>query len=301
MPPRVVSVTALALLVAVAAACGGGDATVSMSAVPVAAPAASTVPGPAEAPSALRGVDLATMDRSVRPGNDFYGYANGTWQKSAVIPPDRPFVGGFGDLVIEADNASVAILEDAAAGRLSAAEQSEAATKAGAFFASFLDEARLDSLGAQPLAPILARIATIKDKRALSGALGQQMRADVDDLNVARVDTHNFLGLWIDQDLNDPSRTVPFLLQGGLGMPDRSYYLDKAPAMAAHRARYQEHVTKLLELAGVPGAAEKARRVIALETKIAEAHAPRSETNDVNTANHPWKREDFARQAPGVD
>src|SRR5262249_11631989 len=107
-------------------------------------------------------------------------------------------------------------------------------------------------------------------------------------------------GLWVEQDLNEPSRYAPYLLQGGLGMPDKVYYLDEAPRMAALRAAYQRHLTTILRLAGIPDPEARAQRAYALERKIAEVHASRAASEDVTQANNPWSREEFAKRAPGL-
>src|SRR5205814_7800869 len=111
-------------------------------------------------------------------------------------------------------------------------------------------------------------------------------------------DTANLFGLWVAQDLDDPTQYSPFLLQGGLLLPDRDYYLDASPRMAETRAAYEAHVGKMLALAQRDAGAAKA--IVALETKIAQAHAPRVDTEDVHKGNNHWARADFAAKAPGL-
>src|SRR5262249_8781467 len=111
----------------------------------------------------------------------------------------------------------------------------------------------------------------------------------------------NVLGMWVEQDLNDASRYAPYLLQGGLGMPDRSYYVDEAPRMVALRTAYVRHLATMLRLAGVADAEAKAARAFSLEQKIARAHASRVESEDVQKANNPWPRAEFSSRAPGMD
>src|SRR5205814_20763 len=107
-------------------------------------------------------------------------------------------------------------------------------------------------------------------------------------------------GLWTAQDLNEPSRNTAYLLQGGLAMPDREYYLADNPKMAETRTRYRAHVVKVLGLAGIADADRKAQRIVDLETRIASVHARREDSADVHTAQA-WTREDFDRKAPGLD
>src|SRR5690606_36920135 len=105
---------------------------------------------------------------------------------------------------------------------------------------------------------------------------------------------------WVSQDLHQPDRNVPYLVQGGLGMPDRSFYLDGG-RMAELRTAYQAHVAKMLELAGIDDAAAKAGRIVALETAIAKVHATQEQTNNVEAGANAWSADDFAAKAPGMD
>ena len=243
-----------------------------------------------------KGIDLAGMDRAVKPGDDFFAFANGGWMARTQIPPDRSSWGTSGELV-ELTTARVQDLIKTAA---TAAPGTEA-RKIGDYYSSYLDEATIESLGLKPLRPTLARIVAIKDKKGLASEFGRELRADVDALNSTNFDTPHLFGLWVEQDLNDPHRYAPYLLQGGLGMPDRDYYLSKSAHMVAVRAAYKAHIAKVLGLAHIPDAQAKAQRIFDLETKIAEVHAARAESEDVLKANNPWARADFAKKAPGLD
>src|SRR5206468_9850509 len=144
-------------------------------------------------------------------------------------------------------------------------------------YASFMDEATVEKKGLAPLAPTLERVAAIKTPVELARYLGSTLRADVDVLNATRLDTDNLFGLWVAQDLSDPKRYSPFLLQGGLSMPDRDYYLDPSPRMADIRKKYLGYVAALLGDVGIADGAQKAQRIFELEHKIALAHATRIE------------------------
>jgi putative endopeptidase len=122
----------------------------------------------------------------------------------------------------------------------------------------------------------------------------------VDLLNNTDYYTDRLFGLWVAQDLDKPTTYSPYLLQGGLGMPDRDFYLEGG-RMAEMRTAYQAHVARMLSLAGIADADAKAAKIVALETKIARVHATQVETNDVKAGTNPWKREDFASKAPGLD
>ena len=125
------------------------------------------------------------------------------------------------------------------------------AKKIGDTYASFMDEEAIEAKGLAPLRPKLDEIARIADKKQLAWYLGTTLRADVDVLNATQLYTDNIFGLWVAQDLDEPSRYSPFLLQGGLGMPDRDYYLNQSPKMAEVRSKYEAHVSNMLKLAKV--------------------------------------------------
>jgi len=248
-------------------------------------------------PAAQRGVDVEAMDRSVKPGDDFYKFANGTWIARTEIPSDRSNW-GTGAIVAERTNARVADLIKEAVAQAPAGSD---ARKVGDFYATYMDEAAIEAKGLAPLQPALDRIAAIRDVNGLARELGASVRADVDALNNTNFETPNIFGLWVAQDLTNPSKYSPFLLQGGLGMPNREYYLDPSPRMAEYRAKYETYVATLLELAHQSDAAAKATRVAALEQVIAKAHGTREDSADILKSNNRWTRADFDRRAPGMD
>ena len=243
------------------------------------------------------GVDLAGMDRSVTPGDDFFAYANGTWLKTTEIPADRSSWGTGGELA-ELTNKRVAELIQTA----SHAKGAEA-KKIADYYASYMDEAGIEAKGFAPLKPTLEKIAGIGDRKALSAYLGSTLRADVDVLNNTAISTDNLFGLWVAADLGDPTRYSPFLLQGGLSLPNREYYLSASPKMQAIRDAFTAHVARMFELAGAaPEAAKaKAERVFALEDKIALTHGSLVDAEDPAKGNNPWSRADFDTKAEGMD
>jgi predicted metalloendopeptidase len=267
--------------------------------IALAAPAGAQT-SPAETAVAQRagGVDVAGMDRSVAPGDDFFRYANGTWVKTTEIPADRSSYGAGEVLTELTDRRTADLIKEAAAGK--AAPGSDL-RKIGDFYTSFMDSSAIDAAGLRPLQPTLDSIARIEDRKGLAHMLGSTIRADVDVLNNTNPYTENILGLWVAQDLDDPSHYSPFLLQGGLGMPDRSFYLDSSSAMATIRQKYRQHVAAMLALAKVAGADAKADAIMRLETRIAAAHASREATGDVTKGNNHWSLADFGAKAPGLD
>ena len=247
--------------------------------------------------TAPSGLDPAFIDRSVRPGDDFFRYANGQWATKTEIPPDRSAWGAAGELDERLKLQTREILE--AAARSNAAPGS-LERKVGDFYASAMDEAAAESKGIAPLKPALTRIASLKTKADLATWLGEELRADVDAMDCTSFQTSRLFGLWVAPDLNVPARSVPYLLQGGLGMPDREYFLSTAPTMADTREKYRAHVANIFTLAGIKDAAKRAARVVDLETKMARVHATRLESLEVKNAS-PWPRTEWAKRAPGLD
>jgi putative endopeptidase len=243
------------------------------------------------------GIDLAGIDPTVVPGDDFFRYANGRWLERTGIPSDRSSY-GTGAILAELTTERVAALIRAAAANPDAGSD---ARRIGDYYASFMDEPRIERLRLKPLAAALERIEVIGDRQELAAALGATLRADVDVLNNTHLHTPNLFGLWVAQDLDDPKSYSPFLLQGGLGMPDRDYYLNPSASMAGIREKYQAHIASVLALAGFRDPTARAERVFELERRIAEAHASRAASEDVRKGDNHWARGDFAARSPGLD
>jgi putative endopeptidase len=250
----------------------------------------------AAAEAGFTGIDLAGIDRTVAPGDDFFRYANGAWLKTTEIPADRSTWGPGEELAELTDERNAELIRNAAAAAPGTDER-----KVGDYHASFMDEATIEQLGLKPLEPGLRQIAAIKDRASLARALGETLRADVDILNDTNLYTDNLFGLWVAQDLDNPARYSPFLLQGGLGMPDRDYYLNPSQKMAELRTAYQTHIAKLLTLARLPDPAAQAQRIFDLELRLAQAHWNRTETEQVLKGNNHWSAAEFALRAPGLD
>jgi putative endopeptidase len=244
------------------------------------------------------GIDLKGIDHSVQPGDDFDGYANGTWKKTAEIPADRASTGVFLEVFQKAEKRNAELIKAAGEGNPAAGSNERLIAD---YYKAYMDEAAIEKAGLEPLKPALAKIDAIKDKGALSTALGAQLRADVDPINATNLDTEHLLGLFVAQGLEDPSRNVPYLLQGGLGMPNRDYYLKNDKDMVDARTKYQAYVQAILTEAGTPDAAAKAKAIVALETKLAQAQQSIVESEDIHKANNPWPRASFATKAPGID
>jgi putative endopeptidase len=248
-------------------------------------------PAPASKPVAV------AVAPTVLPGDDFFTHANGEWLAKTDIPPDRSSWSAFSQLGDLTNNRIVSLIDALAADKQAGGD----ARKVADYYTAFMDEAGIEAKGASPLWPVLARIASIGDRSALARALGSSLRADVDPLNSTDFEAANLFGLWVAQGLSEPSRNMPYLLQGGLGLPDRAYYLDAAPRMAELRKRYTDYIGAMLKLAGFANSAARAERIMALETKIAQSHATRDDSADIAKANNSWTPADFAARAPGMD
>jgi len=238
----------------------------------------------------------AGMDTSVLPGNDYYGYVNGAWVKAAVIPNDKSSVGVGPTLRDESDAIVVKLIEQAQQAR-----SGSAARKVGDYYSAYLNTDAIDRLGLAPIMPQLKSIDAISNKTALADYLGKHLRADVDPLNATNFVTENLFGLWVAQGFHDHARYTGYLLQGGLGLPDREYYLSDSPKMVHIRDAYLAHIAALFRLASLPDPEQAAQRVFALELNIASGHAKRSDSTDLDKADNTWKKSDFAKNAPGLD
>jgi putative endopeptidase len=253
----------------------------------------------ANAPGATtHGLELSAIDRSVKPGDDFFGYADGAWVKATQIPPDRSTYGAFAALREVASKRAADLIKGAADQNAAPGTETR---KIADYYASYMDEAGIDKKGLAPIKPQLDAIAAVNDRSGLARLIGSTVRADVDALNNTNFHTPNLFGVWVSPDFADANRNVAYLMQGGLGLPDRDFYLKTDPKMTALQAQYRAHIAKVLQLAGVADAEAKAQRIYTLERKIAESHVSRADSEDVHKANNPWAAADFAKKAPGMD
>ena len=231
------------------------------------------------------GYDLTGRDLKARPGDDFFRYANGLYQDRLVIPADRS---GYSLRVAsseQTDRNLRAILEEAAAA--APAGPTDDAGKIGAFYKAFMDEARVERLGAAPMAADLAAIDGAKDRAALAALMGTTNKSFHGSI----------FGVDIYPDAKTPDRYVTYLGQAGLGLPDRDYYLDAR--FAPQKAQYQRYVAQLLSLSGRPGAEAQAAAVVAFETRIAAVSWTKAEQRDQDAIYNPMKVGELDAFAPG--
>jgi len=244
------------------------------------------------------GIVVGDMDRNVKAGDDFFNYAVGDWVKSTEIPPDRAAVGPFSVLDDLSNKRTSELIEQAAK---STAPAGSNLRKIADLYNSYMDEAVIESKGLAPLRPHLEAIAAIQDKHQLAYILGKTLRTDVDALNNTNFHTANLFGLWVAPDFNDSEHYTAYILQGGLQLPDREYYLADSEEMRGVRSAYLTHVAAMLKLAGFSDTHERAKRIVELEHAIAEKHTSLADNEDIHRANNPWSQGDFAAKAPGLD
>ncbi len=231
------------------------------------------------------GIDLTAMDPNVKPGNDFNRYASGAWLARTQIPPDQPLA-SLRHLMSDITEARLhKLLEKAAAA--APAQPVTLEQKAGAFYKAFMDEARLEYAGAAPIGPELSAIRAAKDRQDIAELMGRN-----------NIDFYaTIFSLGTDVDLKDTSRYAAYATQGGLGLPDRDYYLK--PSFASQKAAYQTYVAKLLTLVGWPEPETNAAAVVAFETRVADASWTRAQQRDVEATYNPQTQSELAALAPG--
>jgi putative endopeptidase len=230
------------------------------------------------------GFDRAGADTATKPGDDFFRYANGTWLDHTPIPPDKPAVSLRLAMTDLTEQRLHQLMESAAQSKAPAGSLEG---KVGAFYQSYMDEARIDALGAKPIAPQLdaVRKATTRDAQA---ALMGRTNTDFEGA---------LFNLVFDVDLKDNSRYAVYVTQAGLGLPDRDYYLK--PEFAKEKAAYQAYVAKLLTLAGWPQPEAAAKDVVAFETAIAEASWDKVAQRDPVAMYNPMSVDELQKLAPG--
>lgn len=251
----------------------------------------------AQAPGTELGIIPASMDKSVKPGDDFFAFANGNWVKNTEIPADRSNIGGFFIADQQREKNTRELLDNILKAKPTSGNDALIAN----YYNAYVNTDAIDKAGLAPAKADLDAIAGIADKRALSAAIGGTLRADTDPLNATNFQTENLFGVFVTQGLNTPGETLPYLMQGGIGLPEREYYLSGDAKMADLRNKYRAYVQQILQLANYPDPQGSAQRIMDLETKIAKAHATREESEDFAKGAIVWSRADLENKAPGID
>ncbi len=252
---------------------------------------AQTTPPIVEIPSTTQpaigdfGFDMTGMDTSVLPGADFNRYANGAWDRNTAIPADRTSYGAFHVLHDRSQENLKTLIEESAANPSSSPD----AARIGAFYNSFMDEAAVERLGADPLQADLAEVRAADTREEIARLMGRTQSGFGSSI----------FGVQIFEDLQDARKTSAYVVQGGLGMPDRDYYLEDS--FAAQKTAYQAYVAKALELAGWPSHEQAAADIVAFETRLAEQHWTAVQNRQIDKIYNPMTVAELAAAAPGFD
>jgi len=275
----------------------GLGALVGTTALATAGGALAKAAGKANAGARGFGVDLAQIDASVAPGDDFFRHVNGKWLKTAKIPADRARLAEFNFLDDLNSGRTRAILEAAAAH-----PANPEAKKMGDFYASLIDQAGIEAKGVGPLQGDLKRIAAIATPADLARRIAEVSRDWLPPLPGGGAPVPPApIAVSVSVDSKQPTRYLPSLSQGGIGLPDRDYFLLDEPAFAKARAAYRTHLAAMFKLAGLSDPEGRAGRVYALEEKIAKSHWTRAAQRDADKRYNLFRRADFAAKAPGLD
>ncbi|SFL76118.1 M13 family metallopeptidase [Rugamonas rubra] len=241
-------------------------------------------------PALSSGIETQYIDPAVRAQDDFFLHLNGQWLKSAEIPADKSSWGSFAKLRDDTLPQLRAIVEAAQQDKNKKAGSD--AQKIGDLYASFMDEKKLDSMGIKPLTGELSAIRSLKDKKGLPALIA----------HLAQIGVPGPYGVYVSQDARESTKYAVGISQGGLGLPDRDYYLKKDDAkLVAVLAKYQAHVETMLKLAGDKNAAASAQAVVALETALAEVQWTKVENRDPVKRYNKMAIDKLAELAPGYD
>jgi putative endopeptidase len=240
------------------------------------------------APPRVPGLDTAGMDRLARPQDDFFRFVNGAWVDKTTIPADRSNYGSFAMLTERAQEALHGILEAEA---IKPAAPGSIGQKVGGFYKSFMDEARIDARGVQPLNAEFAAIDAVANVRDLAAVFGR----------LSRISVRLPFAIVVAQDPQHSDVYAVQINQAGLGMPDRDYYLRNDGKFASIRKAYTDYITKLFTLAGRKDPAGAAARILPLETTLAQAQWDRARSRDRNATYNKMTVEALQASTPGFD
>lgn len=231
----------------------------------------------------------AGMNPEIRPQDDLFGHVNGHWLETEAIPDDRSSWGPFVQLVDTAEEQVKVIIQELASAAGADAADSADAHKIAALYAAFMDEEAIAARGLTPAQPLIDAVAGLRDRTDLAAFLGR----------FERIGGSGLFGSYIDSDDRDSDRYLFNILQGGLGLPDESYYRDEK--FAEIREKYVAHLTELLRLGQHASPADAARAVLALETRLAAGHWERAETRDVQKTYNLTTLDELTALAPEFD
>ena len=251
------------------------------AAPPVALVTAATVAAPKPQYGSF-GFDEAGMNKSVPAGDDFFEYADGTWAKNTPIPADKARFGMFNVLDDLSKERTRGIIEEQAR---------DPNSKIGNAYQSFMDEAGIEAKGLTPFEPWLKEVRGVQSKKDLA-----KLYSDADQIGID-IPYQMFVG----QDRKASDQYALNVYQGGLGMPDRDYYLSSDPKLVDTKAKYLQHLTNMLNLAGEPNAAARAKAIVDFETRIAKVHWTQAESRDATKTYNKMSLAELRKLAPGFD
>ena len=233
------------------------------------------------------GVDLSARDESVKPGDDFFMYASGTWYENYKMPADKTRFGAFSALAERSEEQVKTIVEEIA----NAKDLNEEQQLIADFYNAYMDVERLNKLGTKPIEPLLQEIDAITDTDGLTKVFGESWLTGVKSPIGG--------GMWFNR--LDPNKYEMSMGAGGLGLPDRSFYLEDAERFVKTRAEYVQHIADMLKIIGKDKAMERAESILALETKMAAGHWPREKRRNRDLTLNQIKRENLDTQYPGFN
>jgi putative endopeptidase len=231
------------------------------------------------------GIDTAGMDKSVKPGDDFFAYVNGNWAKTTQIPADRSSYGAFATLRDLSEARTRQLVESYKAGN--PANDGDQA-KVAAIYRGFMDEAAIERLDGRPIQPKIATVRAVKNKDQMARLMGEALGGGFGG---------SFFGSFVNDDSKNPDYYVLYMGQSGLGLSDRELYLQEK--FAPQKSRYQQYVAQMLGMVGWANPEAAAANVVALETQIANAHWTRAESRNRDKTYNPMTQAQLASTAPG--
>lgn len=242
-----------------------------------------------EADNEVHGIQVANMDRNVSPKEDFFKFVNGSWLATNTIPEDRGTWGSFDELRKTNDSVTLRVLKDA----MESGKYTEGTDqyKAMLFFNTAMNTEAIDKEGVAPLKPYLDKVNNIKNTADLQNFLVEMLPYGMEQ----------FFGYSVFAGLENSAINVAYLGESGVGLPDRSYYVDSDADTKAKREAYVKHIARMLKLVGTEDATAKAERIMALETQLATAMLPKEEARDMNRLNNPMTVAELQKLTPAID
>jgi len=244
---------------------------------------AGAAPQRAKAAIGAFGLDLSAIDASVRPGDDFFAYANGGWYERFTIPEDKSSFGPFDRLDELSKERVRTIIEKAAAAHAPAGSPEQ---QIGDYYAAYMDQAAIEGNGLAPALGDLQRIAAVRTREEVAHLFGEPGFATLFDVQ-------------LPPDFKNPDRYSVFVSESTLGLPDRDYYLKDDPTLKELRAKYVNYIEQMLTLGGVADAATKAREIMAFETEASKVQWPLEKRRDVDAIYNPRSKAQLLSYAPG--